>query len=487
MHLTILQVIIPIIASMCCFLTKKHQTSWCIALISTIATFSISCILLAKIYTGQIITYHIGNWLPPYGIELRIDMLNALMLIVVNFTVLMSLLYGYYINEQEISSNKITGFYSLCLLCVSGLIGILVTNDIFNLYVFLEIVSISSYVLVSMSRDKNALIASFEYLISGTIGATFYLFGIGLLYAITGTLNISDMSKMLVSLYDHHIIVLGKVFIFIGLSIKMGLFPLSRWLVNAYSLSPSFISIFFSGTVTKVMIYIFIRMFYTISNQNFFSSSFNTMIMLLTVFGMIFNSMSAIRSQDIKRLLAYSSVTHINCIILLLSFNSQLALHIAILHIINHSISKISLFMFAGCIAYKFNTTNLYSLSNLKRSMPYTTILLTILSLSLTGIPFTNGFVSKWYIMQVMIEYRAWIVLIMFSLVSFLTVIYVWNMIEKIYFEQNIKLQSNIEKYGECDSLPLPMVICVSFMTILTVITGIYSNAILLVVQKLVL
>ncbi|MFP3026732.1 MAG: proton-conducting transporter membrane subunit, partial [Wolbachia sp.] len=187
MQLPILQVIIPIIASMFCFLTKKHKVSWFISFIATTITLIISSILLIKTYRGEIITYHLGDWAPPHGIELRIDVLNSLILTLVNFIALISVLYSFYINEKEISKNKITGFYSLFLLCLSGLFGILVTNDIFNLYVFLEISSLSSYVLVSMGRDKKALVAAFEYLISGTIGATFYLFGIGLLYSMTGT------------------------------------------------------------------------------------------------------------------------------------------------------------------------------------------------------------------------------------------------------------------------------------------------------------
>nr|WP_236718559.1 hypothetical protein [Wolbachia endosymbiont of Muscidifurax uniraptor] len=147
MQLPILQVIIPIIASMFCFLAKKHKVSWFISFIATTITLIISSILLIKTYKGEIITYHLGNWAPPYGIELRIDVLNSLILTLVNFIALISVLYSFYINEKEISKNKITGFYSLFLLCLSGLLGILVTNDIFNLYVFLEISSLSSYAI----------------------------------------------------------------------------------------------------------------------------------------------------------------------------------------------------------------------------------------------------------------------------------------------------------------------------------------------------
>ncbi|WP_168464489.1 proton-conducting transporter transmembrane domain-containing protein [Wolbachia endosymbiont of Ctenocephalides felis wCfeT] len=474
MQLPILQVIIPIIASMFCFLTKKHRTSWSISFIAVTIALIISSILLVKTYNGKIITYHLGNWSPLYGIELRIDLLNSLILTLVNFIALISVLYGFHINEKEISENKITGFYSLFLLCLSGLLGILVTNDIFNIYVFLEISSLSSYVLVSMGKDKKALTAAFEYLISGTIGATFYLLGIGLLYSMTGTLNMSDMAERITQLYGNNIIRLGTLFIFTGLAIKMALFPLSRWLVNAYSEAPSFVSVFFSGTVTKVMVYILIRIFYTVFRQNFFLP-LSSVMAVLALCAIIFGSIFAITAKDIKRLLAHSSVSQIGYIILALSLNSPTA---AVLHIINHSLIKTSLFMVVGCIAYQFNETKIETLSGLRNTMPYTAFALTLLSFALIGVPLTNGFISKWYIMRAITESHAWVSLSVFAIGSFFALVYMWKMIEKVYFENGMAAQ-------QASNVPLPMIICLLFMAALTIITGIYSNPIRLVIGKL--
>ncbi|MGL9757680.1 MAG: proton-conducting transporter transmembrane domain-containing protein [Wolbachia sp.] len=479
MQLPLLQVIIPIIASMFCFLTRKHRVSWFISFFTTAATFFISLTLLVKTYNGEIITYYLGDWAPPYGIELRIDILNSLILTLVNFIALISVLYSFHINKKEISKNKITGFYSLFLLCLSGLLGILVTNDIFNLYVFLEISSLSSYVLVSMGRDKKALVAAFEYLISGTVGATFYLFGIGLLYSMTGTLNMSDMAERIVPLYDNNIIRLGTLFFFVGLSIKMALFPLSRWLVNAYSEAPSFISIFFSGTVTKVMIYVFIRIFYTVFQQNFFLPLSNVMI-ILALCAVVFGSISAMIEKDIKRLFAHSSISQIGYIILMLGLNSKSGLFSAVLHIVNHSMIKTSLFMAAGCISYKFGMTKIENLSGLKKSMPYTTLAFTLLSLALIGVPLTNGFVSKWYMMQAIVESHAWISLTVFAAGSFFALVYIWKMVEKMYCENSTASTAGMT----LNEVPFLMLFCLLFMAILTVITGIYSSPIRLVINK---
>ncbi len=490
MQLPILQVIIPIIASMFCSLAREHKLSWFISFTTTAATFFISLILFMKTYNGEVVIYYLGDWAPIYGIELRIDMLNSLVLTLVNFVALISVLYSFCVNKKEISKNKITDFYSLFLLCLSGLLGILVTNDIFNLYVFLEISSLSSYVLVSMGRDKKALVAALEYLISGTIGATFYLFGIGLLYSMTGTLNMSDMAERIVPLYDNNIVKLGTLFVFVALSTKMALFPLSKWLVNSYSEAPSFISIFFSGTVTKVMIYVFIRIFYTVFHQKFFlfKPPLNNVIVTLALCAIVFGSIFAITAKDMKRLLANSSISQIGYIILMLSLNSKAGLFAAILHTINHSIIKTSLFMAAGCISYKFDSTKVENLSGLEKSMPYMTFAFTLLGLALIGVPLTSGFISKWYMMKAIIESHAWVSLIVFTVGSFLALIYIWQIVEKMYFGNDATSCVRMMP-GKANEVPLPMLFCLFFMAILTIVIGIYSNPIRLVglvVEKLV-
>ncbi len=449
MQLPILQIIIPIIAAVCCFLTKKQTTAWFISLITTITTLAISSILLIKTYDGTIITYNVGDWVPPYGIELRIDLLNSLILTLVNFIALMSILYGFYINAKEIPQNKISGFYSLFLLCLSGLLGILVTNDIFNLYVFLEITSLSAYVLVTMKeKNKEALVAAFEYLISGTIGATFYLLGIGLLYSMTGTLNMHDLATRI---KPDTIIHLGLAFIFVGLAIKMALFPLSKWMVNAYSHAPTFVGVFFSGTVTKVMIYVFIRIF-SIYNP----PVLNNVAIILALGAIIMGSIYAMLTNDMKKLLAYSSISQIGYIILAFGLNIKAA---AVLHMLSHSITKTSLFMAIGCISYQSHTIN-----NLKKSMPHVALAITILGLVLVGVPLTGGFISKWYIMQAAIESRAWITFVTCAVGSFITLMYILKVIEKMYFGS---VTSHTTK------VPLPMLLCLLFMTSLSGVTGI--------------
>lgn len=474
MILPILQVIIPLTSAILCFLSNNHKLSWVLSLITTCITLLVSSLLLCKTYSGEVINYNVGGWAAPYGIELRIDLFNAVILCLINFISLMSILYGFYINKKEVDEGRIVGFYSIFLFCLSGFIGILVTNDVFNIYVFLEISSLSSYILVAMGRQKSSLTASFEYLINGTIGATFYLIGVGLLYSVTGTLNISDLALKVSHLQDSFALQSGLIFIVMGLLIKIALFPLNRWLVNAYSESPSFVTIFFSGTATKVMIYVLLRIYYSI----FYASSLLikpyliNLLLILALCGVVFGGMLAIVEKDVKKLLAYSSVAQIGYIILGISLNTKAGLTAAVIHIIGHSVVKSALFMVVGCISYEMGTTNIESL---KKSC--ITPAFIILGMGLIGIPFTFGFVAKWYLLKSIIESNFWISLIIFILGSFLSVIYIGKIVEKMYLKTDQEIETT--------KVPVTMLLCSWLMVILVVVFGVYSKPIVDIADKI--
>ncbi len=478
-NLSILQVIVPLISAVFCFLLSSHKLSWFLSLITTLSALLISSVLLYRTYSGEIINYHLGGWTSPYGIELRIDLLNAVMLCLVNFISLISVLYGFYLNQKEVNKSKIPGLYSVFLLCLSGLLGILVSNDIFNIYVFLEISSLASYTLVAMGKHKSSLTASFEYLINGTIGATFYLIGVGLLYSVTGTLNISDLALKISLSEESLIIQAGLIFIVVGLLIKIALFPLSRWLINVYNEAPSFVTIFFSGTATKVMVYILIRIYYSIfyANSLFIKPYLINLLLILALCAITFGGLSAIVEKDFKRLLAYSSIAQIGYIILGISLNSQAGVVAATIHIINHSIIKSALFMTAGCISYRLSTTNIEDFKGLAKSMPYTTFAFVILSMGLIGVPITSGFITKWYLLKSIIESNLWIPLIIFILGSFSSVVYVWKILEKMYLKTDQRKQI-IEA-------PISMLLCLWFMMISMVTFGIYNKPIVHIAGKI--
>jgi multicomponent Na+:H+ antiporter subunit D len=206
---------------------------WLAAIGSTAASFAMAFTLLMRVYNEGVISYHLGNWAPPIGIEYRMDMMNAFVLTVLTFISLISLVYARTSINNEIASHKQPVFYALYMLFTVGLFGMTATGDLFNIYVFLEITSLSGYALIAAGKKRYSLASSFNYLIIGTIGATFIVIGIGYIYVMTGTLNIVDAAIRLKELQGTTAVLAAYSFMLAGLLIKMAVFPLHFWLPDS--------------------------------------------------------------------------------------------------------------------------------------------------------------------------------------------------------------------------------------------------------------
>ena len=193
----------------------------------------------------MVISYAMGQWLAPWGIEFRIDKLNSFLILIVSFFALYACFFGLRSLKNDIEESKISLFWTSYLLCITGLLGVLITGDAFNIFVFLEISSLATYIIIGLGRDKKALYASFQYLILGTMGATFIVIAIGLLYVTTGTLNLFDLSFRVKNIVDNPALITAIAFLFVGISLKAAIFPLHTWLPNAYSYSPNVTTIFY--------------------------------------------------------------------------------------------------------------------------------------------------------------------------------------------------------------------------------------------------
>ena len=217
--------------------------------------------------TGPI-SYHLGGWAPPWGIEYRVDLLNAFVLVLVSGGRRGDdAVRAPVASPSKSTSDEQAWFYCMYLLCLTGLLGIAVTGDAFNAFVFLEISSLSTYVLIALGTDRRALVAAYQYLIMGTIGATFYVIGIGLLYLVTGTPQHGRHGRApRTGLAGEHSrpIVAALAFITVGIGLKLALFPLHVWLPNAYAYAPSWVTAFLSATATKVAIYLLLRFFFSV-------------------------------------------------------------------------------------------------------------------------------------------------------------------------------------------------------------------------------
>ena len=321
-------------------------------------------------------------------------------------------------------------------LCLAGLLGIAVTGDAFNLFVFLEISSLSSYVLIGLGSDRRALTAAFRYLVMGTIGATFYLIGVGLMYMMTGTLNIADLATLIPAIADTRTIQAALAFLTVGLGLKLALFPLHLWLPNAYTYAPSVVTVFLAATATKVAAYALIRMLFTVFGdvQVLEALPFRSVLMGLAVLAMFVGSTVAIFQDNVKRMLAYSSIAQIGYIILGVSFATVTGLTGGIIHLFNHSLMKGALFMVMGCVFMGAGSVHIRDLEGMGRRMPLTMAAFVVAGLSLIGVPPSVGFISKWILIQAALEAGLWPIAAWILASSLLAAVYSWRVVEAAYF-----------------------------------------------------
>ena len=435
-HLPILQIIIPLMSAPICLVLRHARIAWVLSLAVSWICLVISVALLVKVLDGGAISYELGDWAAPWGIEYHIDTLNAFVLVIVTAVGAVVMLYAKASVEAEVPEERIYLFYTMLMLCLTGLLGITITGDAFNLFVFLEISSLSSYVLISMGRDRRALTAAYRYLILGTVGATFYIIGVGLMYMMTGTLNFADLATLIPSVADTRTIQVALGFLTVGLCLKLALFPLHMWLPNAYVYAPSAVTVFLASTATKVAVYALIRVIFTIFGAVDILDivQVRNLLMTMAIIAMFFGSIVAIYQMNVKRMLAYSSIAQIGYMILGVSLDTLTGVAAGIIHLFNHAMMKGSLFMALGAVIYQIGSVHLDDMAGLGRKMPLTMAAFVVGGLSLIGVPLTVGFISKWYLIQAVLERGWWPIAIIIITTSLLAVIYVWRVVEIIYF-----------------------------------------------------
>jgi len=436
-HLSVLQVIIPLMAAPLCLLLRKRELVWAFATLATFLTFAVSVMLLSQVMQYGTISYEMGGWEAPWGIEYRVDMLNAPLLVLISGISAIALLAARTSIENEIPASRHSFFYIAWLLCMAGLLGITATGDAFNVFVFLEISSLATYTLIALGKDRRALWASFQYLVAGTIGATFILIGIGLMYVMTGTLNMVDLAQRLPEVENTKTVFTAFAFFIVGVCMKLALFPLHLWLPNAYAFAPSIVTTFLAATATKVAVYVMIRFIFDVFGFEFSFTHFplQEILMTLGIAGIFVASMVAIYQDNLKRMLAYSSVAQIGYLILGISFASQTGIMATLLHMLNHGLMKGALFLAMAAVVYRMGVANLPQMHGIASRMPLTMAAILIGGLSLIGVPLTVGFISKWYLVSAALENGWWPVAAAILLGSLLSVIYIWRVIEVAYFK----------------------------------------------------
>jgi len=472
LHLPILQVLVPLIAALLSSFCRRGTTAWALALVATWAAAAIAWWLVLKVTgTGQPISYLLGGWKVPIGIEYRVDALNAFVLALVTSVGAVLMPYAKKSVAHEIDSHNQAWFYTMYLLCLAGLLGITVTGDAFNVFVFLEISSLATYVLIAMGRHRRALLAAYQYLIVGTIGATFYVIGVGLLYLVTGSLNLYDIAARLGTASPELFrpLLVGLGFLTIGICLKLALFPLHLWLPNAYAYAPSLASAFLAGTATKVAVYLLIRIFFSVFGVAFSLNSLPVpeVLFVFSIAAMVIASSSAAFEGNAKRLLAYSSVAQIGYITLGIALANQSGLTGGIVHLMNHAAIKAALFMTLGAVLYRIGSVEIADMAGIGRRMPLTMAAFVVAGLGIIGVPGTAGFISKWYLAVGALEKGYWPLVFLIVASSLIAVVYIGRVVEVAYFREPGPAAQGAHEP------PVSMLVPIIVMTALTIWLGI--------------
>lgn len=432
-----LLVIVPLLAALVICIAGWVNKRFCfpiaVAALGVAAYSSIG--LLLRVIDEGVIVYKMGGWDPPMGIAYYVDHLNGIVLVVVSVVAFLNLIASKKSIELEMP-DKTGAFYALYVLQVTGLLGIVVTGDAFNLYVLLEITALTGYGMLAMGEDR-ACLSTLNYLYMGTIGACFYLLGVGYLYITTGSLNMVDIANLLPPIYESKAVLAAFIICIVGVWLKMAFFPLHAWLPNAYSYAPSAASSLIAPLVTKVMIYVMIRLMLTVFTPDFTFSVLNVSepIVWLAVIAIFMGAILALAQRDLKKMLAYIIVAEVGYMVGGAWLGNRAGMTGAILHIVNDALMTLCAFLVVSNIVYKLRGYAFDDLKGLFRKMPFTMGAFVVAALSIIGVPPTCGFFSKWYLISGAIQagHYGFMVALLFS--SLVSVVLFFRVIEICYYE----------------------------------------------------
>ncbi len=428
-------------------------------LVSAYLVITTAWIALQNLLAGQSI--YLSNWLLGESLSLKLDGLSLVVLLSIGLVTLVTAIYSYGYNFDP---DRRPGFNALLLLAVTGMNGLVLATDLFSLYVFLEIVSISAFILIAYQTDEAGLEGSFKYMMLSAVATVFLLLGVALLFAITGNVSFADLASGVQS--GGIIVQLGFAFIVFAFALKAGMIPFHAWLPDAYTASPAPVSILLAGIITKVGgVYTVIRVVLEVFG---FSESFSALLLFLGAVSAVLGAFLALGQKDFKRMLAFSSISQIGYILMGFATGTTLGLIGAAFHFFNHSVFKSLLFLNAGAVENATGTRNFDELGGLAARMPVTGVTSVIGLLSTAGIPPLAGFWSKIIIIIALwvAGYPVYSMIAVFT--SVVTLGYLLSLQRSVFFG---KVREGLENINEVKPIFYwPAVI----MATITVLSGIF-------------
>ncbi len=417
------------------------------------------------IWGGTNLGYELGGRAAPYGIALAVDGLNILIALIVAGASALVVVYSFIFMREDSGLSK---YYTLILLVTAGMMGVTLTGDIFNLYVFFEVMCIASYALVAFRRNREAIEASLKYMIISTLGTSFMLMGIALLYGALGTLNIADIAGKLALVGPAPpILIVALAMLITGFGIKIAMVPLHAWMPDAYQAAPTPVSVLLAGGTAAVGVYAILRVGYIMFGPLDPTMAIGWIFVGLGLVTMVLGAVMALVQRDLKRLLAYSGISQMGYVLLGVGLGTALGIQGALFHMLNNVIYKMLLFMVAGILIYRIGTSDMNRLGGLASNMPITAAAFAIGALAIAGVPPFNGFVSKWTIYVAGIEAGYAIFTVIALVISALTLAYFFKAFSMIFLGQRPRRLKNVQE------APVAMLFPVIILAVLCVLFGI--------------
>ncbi len=456
-------VIIPMAAALLSALLGKRvrNISDYLSVLAAFVLLALSLHVVQLVNLHKVIICRVANWPAPTGICLVADSLTSFMLVTLNLIGLLAMVYA--VSYMKLYTDK-WKFHSLFMLMLGGLNGVVISGDIFNLYVFIEVASIAGYCLVAFGTEAEDLEAAFKYVIMGSLASIFVLLAVILLYSYTSTLNLRDIAYVLALKPKGLLIGFVSVLFLAGFGLKAALVPFHAWLADAHSSAPTPVSATLSGVFIKVVgIYALARIFFNVIGP---SNKLLFVLMLLGILSMVVGAFMAIAQNDIKRMFAYSSISQVGYIVFALGIGTPLALLGGLFHLFNHAVFKSLLFFSAGSIEYSTGTRSLNKLSGLNKRLPVTGFSSLVGSMSIAGIPPLAGFWSKLIIIIAGIEAGYFAFAIIAALISVVTLVYYLRFQSFVFFGELNPALSKIKEE------PLTMKLAMLIAALLCIFSG---------------
>ena len=432
-YLALLPILAPLTGAMVGLLLRKQrplQAYWSLGTMLTALAGGL-WLLLTVWQSGQPLVYNSGNWAAPFGIVLVGDMLSAIFVVMTQLVMVMGLIYALGSKDQVVTYPT---FFPLFLTLATGLSGAMMTGDLFNLYVFAELLVISGTVLTAVSDDRYGTEAAYKYFYISLLASFFMLLAVGSFYIAYGTLNMADLAARVAADGGRPLLLPGIAFLMATFMVKSAVFPFHFWQPDFHTAAPTAVSAMLSSVVVKLGIYGFLRMTTLLFVEQ--APLIRAVLLVLGVVGVIFGGLSALGTHNVKRMLAYSTLAQVGFILVGIGWGTPLSIAAAIVFAFNHSLIKAAMLMLAGYIASRASVKSAAFdvVTGVGRPLPAAGFLFFVGSLALAGIPPTNGFVSKALLFNSGIaDARTWSLLLI-GVTSIFTLMYTVRAFQRIWW-----------------------------------------------------